>query len=681
MTRQDIIKELRSQGLNLFPLKPNSKLPAIKWKKYQSKKFDGVIPLSCNYAVICGFNNLIVLDLDNKELLEDFKEYSEKTLTVETKRGIHLYFKHIGDKLPNTLRLENGKCHIDLQSSGAYVVGPESIHPETKQSYKIITDKPILEIDIQFVIMKLEKLGFKADFQKSSDIAKGNIQPGNRHNSALKFANSLLFIRQLDEIATEKLMMDWNKDLPIPLPTSEIKTIIKDAINYHRNNEGVTSQKLELGQRIDEKEEKIKLSQYAELIMKDYKFKTLTDTKEILFYKEGVYIPNGEIIIAKECEKIIPDCSKYKVSEVTAIIQRRTFTKRDEFNRDLSIICMENGRLCLDCSKLLPFDPSFLITIKIPVKYNPKARCPKFIKFLKDCLSDQEDIITVIEEGANILTTNRKNFEVSHIWIGDGSNAKSTAMKIIRGVYGSENGTSISIHAIEKERFALSNLDWKLYNYYADISNEELDSLGKFKQVVSGDMLTIEKKNKDHFQTSFFAKHGFSANEMPNIRDNSDGAFRRIYVTKWEKQFIGKDRIEDYDKIILKDEKSGIFNIFLNCYRTMMRNKGFRYKQSIAQVRETIKKESDKLREFVTNCLIEDQNSYIIKDDLFQVYVKYCKKNSFYNLSKIRFVSRFPNYLGTKDDSKKFGKNTKRIWSGVKFNDESLKIQGIDVFW
>lgn len=421
----------------------------------------------------------------------------------------------------------------------------------------------------------------------------------------------------------------------------------------------------------------------AEFIMSKYNFKTLKDTREVLFYHDGVYWELGEVLIAELCEEIINDCKRTFVNEVIGVIQRRTFTDREKFNQDLTKLVLENGILDLDTKKLSEHDPNFLTTVKIPILYQPGATCFDYIKFLNECLGPK-DIITVIEEASNVLTTNNKNFEVSAIWLGDGANGKTTNMKIINAVYGPKNTSHVSIHAMGELRFAIAQFYGRLLNSYADISNKELDNLGMFKQVISGDTIQAEKKNKDPFDFTPYAKHFFSANEMPQIKDNSDGVFRRIYLTKWKNQFLpGVNRIEDLDKKILAKEKSGIFNLFLENYRTLIRNNGFRYKQTISQVREIMKVESDKLMEFIDVCLVKNPNGYISKEKLYEIYVKYCESKSYEIYIKQKFGANIPTY-GILDDVRKINNKTVRIWKGYSLNikDEWIKanVKGLDEY-
>lgn len=418
-----------------------------------------------------------------------------------------------------------------------------------------------------------------------------------------------------------------------------------------------------------EPEEEKKLSEYAGLIMAKYIFQTLTDTKEILWYDNGAYKQGGEVLIQEECQKLIDDCSRYKVGEIIAIIQRKTFVDRKKFNRDLTKLVFNNGVFDLKNNEFMPdHNPEFLTTIKMDYDYDATARCPMFLKLLEDVLEEPEKIITMIELMANVFTMSYKNFEVSLIMVGDGSNGKSTILKILRGILGPDNVSSVSIHAMQAERFSISRLDGKIANIYPDISNKELWNLGRFKMAVSGDAIDVERKGKDLYSITPFAKHFFSANEMPDIKDNSDGAFRRIYVLRFDNEFLpGLNRIEDYDKIILEKESPGIFNLLYANYRNLLRNNGFRFKQSIAQVRETIKKESDKLLEFISTCFVKSEQNFIASDILYQKYTQYCKDKAYDPYPQAKFTSNLSLY-GFRHGQKKIEKKNHKGWFGYDWN-------------
>ncbi|WP_169740028.1 bifunctional DNA primase/polymerase [Actinospica robiniae] len=159
--------DLAARGFALFPLRPDSKLPAVSrdWEHAATTSPLRLRRLSAdpraNYAVACGPSNLIVLDLDvAKEpeaepggardgwrVLLDLAEDRPipRTFTVGTPSGgRHLYFRPPvdGPTPRNTVR-RLGPL-IDTRGVGGYVVAPGSRIGGVP--YRVLDDAPIAEL-------------------------------------------------------------------------------------------------------------------------------------------------------------------------------------------------------------------------------------------------------------------------------------------------------------------------------------------------------------------------------------------------------------------------------------------------------------------------------------------------------------------------------------------------------
>ncbi|MGB6463231.1 MAG: bifunctional DNA primase/polymerase [Nitrosotalea sp.] len=251
MNRTECITILKEQGLNIIPLKEQSKVPQIQWAKYQDEMFTGEIPDNANLGVICGktSDNLVVVDLDfNDESVLDeiYPDVKNQTLVVKTNKGYHIYLKAY--KLPKTLRLENKNIgRIDVQSSGTYVVSLGSIHPMTKKEYQIIsTTTKIAKIDFQQIIEHLEKLGFKTEQNRQSmiEIKNAGVQEGSRNLAMFKVACELLHERKLDEPTAWAELQTINEKNNPPLSNEELRTLFESAKKYGKNDNANESQDL-----------------------------------------------------------------------------------------------------------------------------------------------------------------------------------------------------------------------------------------------------------------------------------------------------------------------------------------------------------------------------------------------------------------------------------------------------
>ena len=303
-------------------------------------------------------------------------------------------------------------------------------------------------------------------------------------------------------------------------------------------------------QLIQELENEKKLhTRCAEAIMKDCTFRTLRDTKEILYYENGVYHPNAESMIEEECENRVRDCNSRLCSEVINKIRRSTYVDRNEFETIPNLVNIKNGIYDIEKSVLLPHSPRYLFRVQHPIEYKEGATSEEFIKFLETCLHDEKDRTTILEEMASIFLYNMK-LEKAFIHEGIGSNGKSTFFYVLDKLADEENTSHVSIHELTENRFAASRLDGKCLNTCAEISDDELNKTRNLKALVSGDPIGVEKKGKDMFTMKNFAKMFFAANKLPEINKFREAELRRFIVTHWNQKFKSNPTQEDLENDI-----------------------------------------------------------------------------------------------------------------------------------
>ena len=137
---------------------------------------------------------------------------------------------------------------------------------------------------------------------------------------------------------------------PSPLSEKEVEVIWNDTMDYvtnHNNNNNVLENSVKDNTIIstnikgnnNNNKHNNSIEQKTEEILKKYHFITLEETREIYYYKDGVYIFGGEIIIEKEAEKIFGySLANKDLSEIKGHIIRKTFHKRAELDTDVNII-------------------------------------------------------------------------------------------------------------------------------------------------------------------------------------------------------------------------------------------------------------------------------------------------------------------------------------------------------
>lgn len=223
------------RGLNPIPVKYKEKQPAIEWKPYQNQKvtpyelkkwFRKDNPL--NIGLLGGkiSENLAIADCDSKKAFQEGlgDEWLDKTLCVETNRGIHVYFK---TKKPTPTTHYEG---IDVIGDGGLVIAPPSIHPSGKQYRQISSTDIVLEVeDLSFL-----KLPAKPKSQTEKITLSTVIREGERNNAAFNFARRL---RDDGVTANEALsfLVTWNeKRVTPPLPEEELQKTVESAYSQQK---------------------------------------------------------------------------------------------------------------------------------------------------------------------------------------------------------------------------------------------------------------------------------------------------------------------------------------------------------------------------------------------------------------------------------------------------------------
>lgn len=669
----DYVKKYRSEGLNVIPCKEGQKEPLILWKDYQTKKYDEVFPPNANVAIICGkiSGNLVVVDVDKNDLglvNEIYPDALKKTRVAQTGSGsYHLYFFVFElPKKPLRLNKANGD-HIDVQVNGTYVIAPPSIHPNGHE-YKIISDvEEIKTINFQDIVVNLEKAGFKVKSVKGnelSDLARGGITKGRRHNSAINYSHLLFYKQKLDQETMRYEMIKWNKTLQPPIEDDEIEKIVEDCVNYQKENP------------IDEdktKDPKKNHDKLAKKIMSENYFKTLRETKEILVYEHGVYVRYGDIVIEQECQVEKPDCYNNLVAEVTGLIRRETYRKRELFDKDVNLLNLENGILNITDNSLIPHSPEKLFRVQLPLQYNPDKKPEKIMKFLNGIL-DSDYVEWVLDFIAYCLVRNCKQ-EKAMMFVGTGGNGKSTLSRMIfRFLGGSDNVSSHSIYELISDRFAPADLDGKLANIHPDIESDEIKRTGIVKALISGDPINVQKKNQHSFTMIPFAKHVFSANHIPDVDEVNDAFFQRWLVIDFNKTFRGtpEENKNLLDEITTPEELSGLLNVVMKRMPKLLENdEVFKNAPNGQELRRVWKDRANSVESFINNQIELKDDGMIIKSDLYKIYVLYCKEKKLSSFSDKTFSNRLKNSLiGKIDDGtpKLHGKTT-RVWTKIKVKD------------
>ena len=494
------------------------------------------------------------------------------------------------------------------------------------------------------------------------------------------------------EMVLKELDKDFREDLKLWEFTKrdlrwKLKRIYK---KEDKKEEQAKKQKQEQEeQKKKETKKETKVRELAEKLEKGYHFAAMEDTEELFYYnrKKGIYEP-AEPLVKAQLEKMQPGIITDTVNNVIHKLARRHLHKREEFDADKNIWNMQNGLYNIATNQLKPHTYRYLSRNQIPVKFDPKARCKRFGRFLGEVVYPDQ-IRTVIEVLA--YTFLRDNpFELYVILLGVGANGKSVLMHVLTKLHGQENVSSVPLVTLLNNRFAKKELEGKNVNIDMEMSKATINDMGVLKELTGQQPVRVEPKHLPAYSTKLWAKLFFSTNEMPEMMDFSDGHYRREVVISFPYQFeevnteqekaeiIGamkagsNRRIADptlKDALTTPEELSGIFNALMIPLRNrIMKNKPvYMDAKTIEDRRHKHELISDPIRAFFSDAIEPDVEGKETKEGLYEAYRKFCRFQRLPIESYDQFCKlvkkKFPHELGEGRDS---SKDRKTIWKGIR---------------
>ena len=250
------------------------------------------------------------------------------------------------------------------------------------------------------------------------------------------------------------------------------------------------------------------------------------------------------ILLAERVDSVM----RSRLSGMLEVFKTYNWMSNAEFELgDPSIVVMEDGYRAYSAGawNKIDADRELRRRICLPASYT-EARPEQFDKFLRDILcdadgrplTDREALTELIWEMLGYCLATHARYERCFILCGPGANGKSVLGAIAKAMVGRANTASVQPSQMNSV-FQRSNLEGKLLNLVTELNQKEELQDGLLKAIVSGEMMSVERKYDDVREIEPFAKHIILTNHLPRISDYSDGLFRRVSIIPLQRQFLG----------------------------------------------------------------------------------------------------------------------------------------------
>lgn len=304
-------------------------------------------------------------------------------------------------------------------------------------------------------------------------------------------------------------------------------------------------------------------------------------------------------------------------------------------------ITLTNGTWNTDTDTLEAHSPGNHHSSGMAFDYDASATCPLWLATLDGVFRDDADKalkIKFLQEWFGYLMTPSTKYQVM-LWLyGGGANGKSVITRMARELLGADNVSSIPLAQLGA-RFIGAELLGKLANIVDEIATNGLMQEDELKKIVSGDPITVERKNKDPFVFFPTARIFAATNTLPPSKDSTHGLDRRLIVMPCNRTFRPEEMDRDLvDKLIA--ELPGIFVWALEGHARLKAQDKFTAVPSCIAAMEDFKVCRNSVSLFKRDCLelpgLTDVNSglsgnafRVPSQELYRFYKAYCSANTY----------------------------------------------------
>ncbi|MCA9726035.1 MAG: bifunctional DNA primase/polymerase [Candidatus Eisenbacteria bacterium] len=334
----------------------------------------------------------------------------------------------------------------------------------------------------------------------------------------------------------------------------------------------------------------------------------------------------------------------------------------DQLDAHPWLLACPNGTLDLLSGRFHPARRDDLLSRCTGVPYDESADCPRWERFLREVLPDQETR-DFLQRAAGYSLTGSTSEQCMFIAWGAGANGKSTLIETLLRIVGDYSMRAPTEMLLGRKGDAIPNdiaqLKGRRFVAAAETDTGRRFSEGIIKQLTGSDTISARFMRGEFFEFSPICKLWLSTNHKPVIRGTDEGIWRRIRLIPFEQTFPPEARDPELPADLAK-ELSGIFTWMVRgC--SLWLEKGLEAPEKVSAATGEYRREMDNIADFLDECTIDDDRATVSSRAIYRAYTKWCEESGERALSQKKLGEALRE-KGYRDGRTKDG----RFWGGLR---------------
>lgn len=390
---------------------------------------------------------------------------------------------------------------------------------------------------------------------------------------------------------------------------------------------------------------------------------TYAPSHNLLYLFNGAYhepVPDphrlvfNELLKLKSEAKAIPShqsVGTHLTNEVIAGLKR--YLPLLDTNQPSPYIAFEEDGLVLntDTWQLSPATPSIPVTFGVKASskvfsmlddLEPPAR---FLAFLNQIFEQDQERILFIQQMMGYFLLDSTAAQAAFFFYGGGQNGKSVLLEIIAALIPDAFLTRHKLDALTTNRFRIADLISSRVNIAGEEESKYFRS-DTFKDLVSGEPVSAERKFEGSFSFKPRTKFLFATNSIPTFDGISKAIQRRLFIVPFNYKVPDNEKDPLLAETIIKNELPLVLAFALAGARDLQARR-FRFNDSSliqAAAADYRKKQSSSIEFFEENYQItEDRADAVSRSAIFTLYKYWCDEENRKPVSRNRFFEEIEN--------------------------------------
>lgn len=301
--------------------------------------------------------------------------------------------------------------------------------------------------------------------------------------------------------------------------------------------------------------------------------------------------------------------------------------RKSDLDANPWLLTVLNGTLDLRNGNLTKHRREDLMTTITPCEYDPDAKCPTWIKFLKQIVPDRE-VRHYLQKAVGYTLTGETQEECFFLLYGDGQNGKSTftnvICKLLAGYYAKTRAETVMAKKDTDNVNHLSALAALAGKRLVSVS--EVGEYDRLNEALIKDMTGRDPINARFMRQDFFTflpnfKIWMYANHHPGIVGNDRGIWRRVKAVPFTVVISDEDKDEELGAK-LQAELAGILAWAVRgCF--LWQDEGLEEPESIKEATKQYRESQDKVQQFLDEQTILDPCAKTSGSRIFARYLEW----------------------------------------------------------